>query len=203
MRKQYVNPASVEVFVPDPDDSRNMPIYEGRAGQAYRHLVSGQYAATIIDPYTDDAVEVTLHVYQSENGGNSSVYNLPDRLREYPWTQDFAERIAAVLIDLYGFDASTETGGQTGVTFTVGIAKFTIGESMTGPGHTDFYVQDLSDVADDGFAAVFTLKNIDNEDISYRGTWSVYETARTMCNESVRAFARFAEKRAAHVDHQH
>lgn len=207
MPKNYPNPNTMQVSVPNPESVLEVPIYEGPANEAHRVLISGQYRATVADPWDANRDhEVMLHVFSGEDSrtgvGNSTVYNLPDHMREFPWNNDFASRVARVMTEIFGFEATTDTDGQTGIQFDVGTLRFCIGESMTGPSHTYAFTQDLTDVGEDGFARVVDdCDTISNEDISYRGSWSPWETARQFVRYAVPSFGKIAEKRAANADH--
>ncbi len=198
-----IDPQTVHVSVPNPDDQFLPPIYEGPANQAHEKITTGQYRALIDDPYTDEPIEVMLHVWTESTtgrGNNSNVYRIPDHLRAYQWSSDFAERVAQIMTEIFGFESSTDTGGQTGVTFTVGTLKFTIGENMVNPG-TYAWTQDLTDVGHDGFARVVDDAEISDNECTYRGAWSPWETARQFVRYAVPSFGKIAEKRAANADH--
>lgn len=201
--KKYVNPHTVEVSVPNPDDPRDMPIFEGPANRAHEFLITGQYPATINDPYSGNEYDVMLHVYAEGEHGQSTAYNLPDHLREHAWNNDFARRVAECMGALYGFVCDDSPDG-TGISFTVGIVRFTMSENMSaepGQGQCVVFAQDTSDTDDQDFARVVAWNPLADEDISYRGSWSAYEAARQFSIHAVRQFAAFADKRAAHADH--
>lgn len=207
--KQYPNPATMHVEVPDPEDLFAPPIYEGPANEAHRKLSSGQYKATVQDPWDADRDhDVTLHVWNPDDGsgvGNSSVYNLPDHMREHPWDLNFSKKVARIMTEIFGFESTTNEHGESGVEFTIGDIQFSIGENVApstqnGP-HTFAYAQDLSDRDETGFPRVVDTAEIPDEDISYRGSWSPWETARQFVRYAVPSFGKIAEKRAANADH--
>ncbi len=204
--KQHVDPITAHVEVPNPDDQFLPPIYEGPANQAHTVIKTGQYRALTPDPNQSDAdpIEVMLHVWTESatgHGNNSCIYQIPDHVRKYQWSDQFATKVAEIMTTIFGFESSTDTGGQTGVTFTVGTLKFTIGENMVNEG-TYMWTQDLTDIVDmDGFARVVDDREIGERECTYRGSWSPWETARQFTRYAVESFGKIAEQRAANADH--